>query len=324
MPNPIAEKWGSIKDAAGKAKDVVAHPIDSATEAVSSSASGKLIDILTDLSRSAGESVLKWLKWFILEPGIYDNPTVDTVLSFFKWFAIALLPCLMLYHILEGMVRVNVDGDRIYMKEKLVAMMKAMVLIAILPWIIDMLLKLSKYMSLFFINKGIVFEDSAIGKWLTAGKPSSELAKVIGLNLESGLLFVAIASVVFVVIFLIIAFQTVKVIGEFTFLVATSPIAAISLVSSDMNAFPVWWREMVAVVFTRVLQHIILFMVVNLFASMERVQIVIAFGLLLVLISGPTYLRQFLYSSGSGKAAIGAMGSMGKVAVGKYILRGGR
>jgi hypothetical protein len=57
---------------------------------------------------------------------------------------------------------------------------------------------------------------------------------------------------------------------------------------------------------------------------MERLQIVIAFGLLLVLISGPTYLRQFLYSSGSGKAAIGAMGSMGKVAVGKYILRGGR
>lgn len=314
----------AVGGAVGGAANAVLHPIDTATNAVVGAATKSFTELLTDITKGAGESVLKWINWFLLDPQTYQNPTVDTVVGFFKWLAVLLAIAFMIFHILQGMILVNVTGDRTYVKEKMASLIQAMVLIAVLPWVIEKLLQLCEGICKYFTNKGIDFENSAIGKWLTTGSPDSELAKIMGLNPSSAVAFIAIFSLAFVILFLVIAFQALKRMGEFTFLVATSPIAAISLVNNEMNAFPVWWREMLAVVFTQVIQVVLLYLIVNCFATLKLQFIALGMGLCLVLISGPTYLRQFLYSTGSGKAMIGAAGSMGKVAMAKFILKGGR
>ncbi|SFD18512.1 hypothetical protein SAMN04488168_12342 [Bacillus sp. 491mf] len=323
MPNPgdvINGAIDKVKDAA----NVILNPIDTATNVIKGAATKSFTELLTDITKGAGESVLKWINWFLLDPQTYQNPTVDTVVDFFKWLAVMLAIAFMIYHVLQAMLLVNITGDRTYAKEKVASLIQAMVLIAILPWVIEKLLQLCEGICKYFTNKGIDFEHSAIGKWLTTGSPDSELAKIMGLNPQSAVAFIAIFSLAFVILFLVIAFQALKRMGEFAFLVATSPIAAISLVNNEMNAFPVWWREMLAVIFTQVVQVVLLYLIVNCFATLQLKFIALGMGLCLVLISGPTYLRQFLYSTGSGKAMVGAIGSMGKVATAKFILRGGR
>ena len=323
MPSP-KDVLDGVVDGATKIGDVILNPIDTAKNVIVGAATKSFTELLTDITKGAGESVLKWINWFLLDPQTYQNPTVDNVVDFFKWLAVLLAIAFMIYHTLQAMLLVNITGDRTYAKEKVASLIQAMVLIAILPWVIEKLLQLCEAICKYFTNKGIDFENSAIGKWLTTGSPDSELAKIMGLNPQSAVAFIAIFSLAFVILFLVIAFQALKRMGEFAFLVATSPIAAISLVNNEMNAFPVWWREMLAVVFTQVIQVVLLYLIVNCFATLQLKFIALGMGLCLVLISGPTYLRQFLYSTGSGKAMVGAIGSMGKVATAKFILRGGR
>jgi hypothetical protein len=320
LGDALENGWVDAKDVA----NAVANPVATATEAVGNSMTQAIKDFLIDVTQSMGSVVMKWLNWFLLDPNFYQNPAVDTVTTYFKWFALALLPCLMIYHILEGMIRVNVDGDRIFMKQKAINMIKAILFVGVFPWVIDTLLKMCNWISKYFINQGIAFENSAIGKWLTTGKPGSELAKIMGFSPGATTIFLVLCSLGFVILFLVIAFQTVKLIGEFAFLCCTAPLAAISLVNDDMNVFPVWWREMLAVLFTRPVQIILMYLIINSFATLQLQMVVLGFGLILVLIAGPTFLRQFLYTTGTGRAVTGAAGSGAKLAAKQFILKGGR
>ncbi|OIK14218.1 hypothetical protein BIV60_11965 [Bacillus sp. MUM 116] len=329
IANQIVDKAtdvaNGIKDAAQKTGEFVAHPIQTTTEAIGNSVKDQATAYITDIAKGFGGAVLKWMNWFILDPEVYQNSIVDNVTTFFKWFGILLAIAVMMYHILNSMLRVNTIGDNSsYIKDKLAALIKSMVLIAILPWVIDQLVELCGAMTKYFTNKGINFENSALGKWLETGSPDSKLAEMMGLNPQVALSAIAICSIAFVFLFFVVVFQRLKADGEFAFLVATFPLAVISLISDELNVFSVWWREMIATLFTFVIQVILLYMIANCFATLQLKMIALGFGLCLVLISGPAFLRQFLYSTGTGRAAIGAAGSAGKVAIAKFILKGGK
>ncbi|PEM61060.1 hypothetical protein CN613_27995, partial [Bacillus pseudomycoides] len=94
----VKEVGGAVVDKAGDVANAILHPVDTATNAVVGAATKSFTELITDITKGAGESVLKWINWFLLDPQTYQNPTVDTVVGFFKWLAVLLAIAFMIFH----------------------------------------------------------------------------------------------------------------------------------------------------------------------------------------------------------------------------------
>ncbi|MDF2859548.1 MAG: putative rane protein TraL [Neobacillus sp.] len=120
-------------------------------------------------------------------------------------------------------------------------------------------------------------------------------------------------------IFLVMAIQYIVRLGEIMVLYIYSPLAAVSSVNEDMNAWSIWWREVFATVFTQSFQMSILWLIINQLAGGQELKdILLACGLMIIVLKGPGFLRRFLYSTGAGKTIMGAAGGAGKMAIYKF------
>ena len=108
---------------------------------------------------------------------------------------------------------------------------------------------------------------------------------------------------------------------ELMFITLISPIVAISAVR-NYDALQIWVRETVAVVFTQCIQLIALQFIMVIMINISGVMLfILSIGCIVIGLRGPQMLRQFLYSSGTGSAMVGAAGSVGRMAAMKIMFR---
>lgn len=167
----------------------------------------------------------------------------------------------------------------------------------------DVLLKINNAWVEFIMSKGV--KAGALADWVM----------IPGTANITLLLFALILAA----LFLALGIQYIIRLGELLIMLITAPLAAISVMNEDMNIWDVWWREACAVVFQQSFQITALWLVFNLILDGKEINdIILACGLMIMVLRGPTLLRKFLYSSGTGRMAVGAAGGVGKATMMRY------
>ncbi|MGG1571672.1 conjugal transfer protein TrbL family protein [Fictibacillus sp. NRS-1165] len=173
------------------------------------------------------------------------------------------------------------------------------------PWLFtEVLLKTANSITMMAVNKGITTKTM---KDLTESPGDASLAIVLTIT-------------VIAFMFVVLLFQYVRRIGEILILTAFSSIAAYTLINDEMNVFPMWWRECTIIAIQQPFQVWSLWLAFNYIGTGKELEdYCIAIGILSLVLSGPGWLRNFLYSTGAGRTLANAAGGAGKMVLAKYV-----
>ncbi|MED3561483.1 conjugal transfer protein TrbL family protein [Bacillus xiapuensis] len=190
--------------------------------------------------------------------------------------------------------------------EVLTKAMIAFVLSASAPWLLkDVLLKLNNAIVKYFLDEGL--DTKTLEKFATIPGGSG-----------TGFAFFLVALAI-VISFVLLGMQYIQRLGEYITILVFSPIAAISIVTENFDLWSVWWREAISVIFSQAFQVALLWLVFNLLTGTEKLwDYFMALGLMVGILKGPKFIRQFLYSTGAGKMAVGLAGGASKMAIYRY------
>lgn len=109
---------------------------------------------------------------------------------------------------------------------------------------------------------------------------------------------------------------------ELILCIIIAPVVAVSFVRKG-ESLSVWVRETASITFTQVIQVLLLKMLTIVIGSTHNPVVLplIVIGILVVMIRGPQIIRKFLYSTGTGSAAVGAVGGAGRMAAMKFMIK---
>lgn len=267
-----------------------------------------LKEMIAELVEEYANMAFKWLEIFMLKPTDFsDYPNVDVLYKFVFSLSVSLSLVFLAFAFIKLLGNLLADTQSRSITEILAKSITGFILAASAPWLLEnVLVKLNNVIVSYFLDKGL---------------DMSNLKSYVKLGGDPSLAIILISAFI-VVLFVILAFQYIKRLGEFIVLVATSPIAAHSIVTDEFDIWSIWWRESVSVVFSQAFQVSLLWVFLNQLGSGKKLEdFMIAAGLMLVIITGPKYLRQMLYSSGAGRTTVGVVGGASKMAMYKYAAK---
>jgi len=93
-----------------------------------------------------------------------------------------------------------------------------------------------------------------------------------------------------------------------------SPLVAISIINNS-DAFHIWTREVVAIVFTQTIHFLLLQILISIMVGVENmiIMIILSIGTIVVGLRGPQILRQYLYRTGTSSAMVSSAGSVSRL-----------
>jgi hypothetical protein len=264
-----------------------------------------LQELIHDLCKSFADAAFHWIEIYMIKPT--DFTKYGFIGDMYKWiFTIsASLGALFLVFNLVKLLAQGMGGYANRSTEEVVSKaIMGTVFASLSPFILqDVLLKINNAWVSFILDRGINVDT---------------FAKFVAFPLTASL-SIMFAGFILAVMFLILSIQYIVRLGELMILFITAPLAAITSVNEDMNIWPVWWREAVAVVFQQAFQITILWLIFNLLGGAKNLNdYILAIALMVIVLKGPAVLRKFIYSSGTGRMAVGAAGGVGKAAMYRY------
>jgi hypothetical protein len=263
-----------------------------------------LIETLKELIQGFANAAFKWLEVYMLKPYSLTNGYLGDMHEWVLPIAISLSSLLFTFNILKYIFQNMGDYSNRSGSEIAVKTLMGIALACGSPFIMkDVLLKINN-----------VYVKALLSQGIDVDKFSNLILNPVTSNLS-----ISFAAFTMVICYLVLACQYIIRQAELAILFIGAPIAGISIVNEDLNIWPVWWREAVAVVFTQSFQLTILWVILNQIGNGKDLNsYILAIGLTIVLIIGPKYLRTFIYSTGSAKTLVGAAQGTGKMAVYKW------
>jgi hypothetical protein len=133
---------------------------------------------------------------------------------------------------------------------------------------------------------------------------------------------VILTTTIFVFLFVVLLFQYTRRLGESLILIGFSSLAAFSLINDEFNVFPAWWREAVVLSIQQPFQVWSLWLAFNFIGDGKSLEdYCIAIGAMSVVLTGPGWLRQILYSTGAGRSIANAAGGTSKMVIMKWATK---
>lgn len=264
-----------------------------------------LQEMITQLVKDFADAAFSWLKVYMIEPTDFDKyGFVGELYNTVFTISITLGCLFFVYNLIKIVVQQMGGYSNRSISEVTVKAVMGTLLGVFSPFLMkEVLIKVNNLVVEMLVAKGITIKTLSA---LILLPQNASLAATLGT------LFLAF-------IFLIIAIQYIVRLGEIMVLYIYSPIAALSSVNEDMNAWSIWWREAFATVFTQSFQMSILWLIINQLAGGQELKdIILACGLMIIVLKGPGFLRKFLYSTGTGKTIMSAAGGAGKMAVYRF------
>lgn len=264
-----------------------------------------LKEMIAELVKDFANMAFDWLEIFMLAPTDFTKyPKIDVLYDFI--FSLSSSICILFvgWSLLTIVFNTLAGVQSRSIQEVLFKAAASFILSASAPWLLnEVLLKLNNAIVQYFLDKGL---------------NTDTLALFIMIPVTSGLsLF--LAALIIVILFVVLGLQYIQRLGEFIVLLVTSPIAAQSIITENFDIWGVWWREAISVIFSHAFQVALLWLILNLITDTKELKdYMYAIGLMVVLLKGPKYLRQMLYSSGAGRAAVGMAGGTTKMAMYKF------
>lgn len=264
-----------------------------------------LKEMIQEIIHEFANMAFDWLELFMLKPTDFSKyPKIDILYDFVFGLASSICIVFLAYSLL-GIMFNNLAGVQSRsIAEVISKTILAFILSASAPWLLkDVLLRLNNAIVKYFLDQGL---DTKMLEKFVVIPGSANLA-------------VFIMALVIVVLFVLLGLQYIQRLGEYIVLLVTSPIAAQSIITENFDIWSVWWRESISVIFSQAFQVALLWLVLNLLTGTEKLQdYLFAIGLMVVILKGPKFIRQFLYSSGAGKSAVGFAGGTSKMMLYKY------
>lgn len=191
----------------------------------------------------------------------------------------------------------TVEVDSTHLKLLIKRLVITSILIALEPEIIKMLLRLNKLLIDAFLEP----HQSVIGATILIGllKPSSP----VYLPVINELHFVL--CVVILIFLVIIMLQFIIRYAEIALLMILGPFAIATNINQEYNIFPVWWRHLLAAIFTQVVQVMLVVIWLSVLKSSLSLDIyapyrlLLSIGFLVVAFRAPGFLREWMYSTGA-------------------------
>jgi hypothetical protein len=257
------------------------------------------------------EGVWKWLGEFALSPTeLTKNGYIGDIFTVVLTLSIALSVLLLVYNLAKKQVQDIGGFSNRSTGEILIKSILGVIFAYCTPYILfKVFLTIANSLNKIIFAKGINLDS--VKKAFTMGdivdKAQSSSA-------------MALTFTILIIMVVVFAFQYIKREGELIVLYILAPFAATTMVNEEMNIFSVWVREVIAVVFMQPLQIMVLYLVINLISGAKGMEdLYFAVGLMFVLILAPSWLRKFLYSTGTGKSMINAAGGAGKFAMYRFM-----
>ncbi|MCU6603825.1 hypothetical protein OCO53_25630 [Peribacillus frigoritolerans] len=264
-----------------------------------------LQEIIHAYVKIMADAAFSWLKIYLMEPTDFEK--YGFIGEMHKWIfglSTALGILFFVYNMTKLLTQKmggfhNRSGSEIVVKT-----IMGTIFATFSPFLLnEVLLKVNNAWVNFIISKGINVDTFA--KFVTFPVTTN----------------IAIMSAAFLlaIMFLILAIQYIVRLGELMILFLLAPIAAMTATNEDLNIWPIWWREAVAVVFQQSFQITTLWLIFNLLGGAKTLNdYILALALMVIVLKGPSVLRKFIYSSGSGRMAVGAAGGVAKATLFRY------
>jgi len=101
---------------------------------------------------------------------------------------------------------------------------------------------------------------------------------------------------------------------ETLIIILVAPLVAISVINNS-DGLQIWFREVIAVVFTQTIHYFILQILISIMLSVDSIilMILLSIGCIAVGLKGPQVLRQYLYRTGTSSAVVSTAGSAGRL-----------
>lgn len=143
---------------------------------------------------------------------------------------------------------------------------------------------------------------------------------------DAGLLIVALFSLFILVLVFVLFYQSCVRLADLAYLKMLSPFAATAYVSMDNDYVAVWWREMLSVTFQLPLQMICFYSALTLLFSsnVTFVKFMGSIGFFVLMVKTPQLLRNFMYSTGTGRFTMSVIGGTTRMAARRYLFPRGR
>ncbi|MEV5027756.1 conjugal transfer protein TrbL family protein [Paenibacillus sp. LPE1-1-1.1] len=170
--------------------------------------------------------------------------------------------------------------------------------------------------------------DVAYLPGLDVNDGSQEIQSIFKSLVEIGKyeLFYCLLIIVALVFLIMVVLQTVVRAAQLVMTAVSGSFMALGLTDPDSQMFQSWWRELLSISLSHGIQ---LFMLkVSFYALMFKTDGYVIGNLLMfcaaiwVTYTSPTILKQYMYSSGVGRAATGATRSITRMVMSRAFIRG--
>lgn len=264
----------------------------------------KIQEFFIDLINDVLERTFKLISEVLFNP---DGMTgfFEELYGIFVAVGSMLMVCIVLFKVIQGFLESAASGEsqEAQLGHTIIDTFKASAMIPIMPFI------------LWFIVGKIVYP---LGEYMF-GKIGNYTADGVANVLQGGTVGEVIGSqFMFIILF---AFVCIAVVAFFIkmciyhadvmLLSLLSVLAAISLIADDNNYAGIWWREVLSQVTTIIVQTACMVGLTELLSSdLSWYTFMLLIGLCVLLIRGPSVLRNMWYATGAGKNMLAQGGKM--------------
>jgi hypothetical protein len=127
----------------------------------------------------------------------------------------------------------------------------------------------------------------------------------------------SVMKIIFLI--LIVALLALGIAGAIRYIetliaILISPLVALSVINSS-DGLNIWFREIVAIIFTQTIHFLILQILLSIMGGVENfmVMMILSIGTISVGLRGPQILRQYLYKTGTSSVLVSSAGSAGRI-----------
>lgn len=291
-----------------------------------SEAMGKLIlNVIIYFVRQVTEDAIDWFISLLAEIQTYTDEffkmgVVDAGITYAQMLAGTILIVKVAYEaFMTYILRLDGDPDA-DPGGLLLRTARAAAVIGSVPWIVKWIFEFGTALS----------KDVAKLPGLSVEKGVFEIQSVFELLAENGqfLLFFCPLIITALIFIIIVVLQTVVRAAELAMIAVSGSFMALGLTNPDSQMFQSWWRELLSVSLSQAIQ---LFMLkVSFYVLLFKTDGFVIGNLLMfcaaiwVAYKSPTILKQYMYSSGVGRAATAATRSVASMTImRKVFTRGG-
>lgn len=270
----------------------------------------KVQSVFLGWAQSVIDACLSGFKIFIIEPDqIINNGTISNFYDDTTSLFVSLVTVIFIYKLLELLI-VGDPESRGSLKEGLVRLVFTFAFAYAFPTFFKWLLTFNNWIVADLLDSGIKFEQFKL--------TGDDIA-----NTALSLWMLLIFAIIWAILFLILLFQMSIRFAELAFAFAFSPIFIASNLSDNFNMLPSFWRILLSTIFTQTVQISLICIMANMFANAniwEMKTALFAIGFLFLTVKSPNILKEYMYSTGSGKL-FGGMGAKGTATLAKELIR---